>query len=279
MTPLGTTDLLGYVAAATVLATFSLREMRALRLMAIVSNLLFAAYAYSAGLGPVLLLHMLLLPLNAVRFYQSVQLDPGRRLSVPSMRAGLGALSNRGRRTEHEAQQPGLPGRADLGEEALQARAQRRPADAGYLGRPENREANSMTPAIRLSRGHVLVFGAVLLSTALGGALGFELAPRATLHAPLAVKRTPIASASVASAVLEEMRQDAALGNAAASRELTLWLLERYDLRGDTNDLFEAFVWIDRNLYADQTVGLAGRVAAYCDHAVVRWHPLCLPGE
>jgi len=83
MMPFAATDLLGCVAAAAVLATFSLREMRALRSMAIVNNLLFAAYAYFAGPGPVLLLHMLLLSLNAVRFYQTVQRDRGRRVLAP----------------------------------------------------------------------------------------------------------------------------------------------------------------------------------------------------
>ncbi len=61
------TDLVGYAASALVLAAFGMREMRALRLTAIASNLAFIAYGASAGLMPVLLLHLLLLPLNLLR--------------------------------------------------------------------------------------------------------------------------------------------------------------------------------------------------------------------
>jgi len=136
-----------------------------------------------------------------------------------------------------------------------------------------------MRSTIRLSRGPVLMCGAVLVSTMMGYALGFESAPHATRDVPLPTKRAPVASASMAGTLLEELRLDAAIGNQDASRDLALSLLARYDLRGDIDDLFEAIVWIDRNLYAEQTVGLAHRVANYCDHPVVRWHPLCVPGE
>ncbi|CAN7763333.1 hypothetical protein LJR084_007271 [Variovorax sp. LjRoot84] len=60
----GCIDLLGYAAAALVLATFSARSMTALRSLAIASNLLFIAYAALTWLPPVLALHALLLPLN-----------------------------------------------------------------------------------------------------------------------------------------------------------------------------------------------------------------------
>ncbi len=60
-------DLIGYLASALVLATFSMRGMRALRCMAIASNLAFIAYAALAGLAPVLVLHLLLLPVNVQR--------------------------------------------------------------------------------------------------------------------------------------------------------------------------------------------------------------------
>lgn len=61
------TELLGYAAAALVLATFSMRSIAALRSVAITSNLLFIAYAGTQGLLPVLVLHALLLPLNVWR--------------------------------------------------------------------------------------------------------------------------------------------------------------------------------------------------------------------
>ncbi len=60
-------DALGYLAAGAVLATFSVRCIRALRVLAIISNVLFIAYAASANLPPVLMLHALLLPLNLWR--------------------------------------------------------------------------------------------------------------------------------------------------------------------------------------------------------------------
>ena len=60
-------DFIGYIASALVLATFCLRDMVALRCMAIASNLAFITYGGLADLGPVLLLHLLLLPVNALR--------------------------------------------------------------------------------------------------------------------------------------------------------------------------------------------------------------------
>ena len=64
-------ELVGYVASALVLAAFSMRDMATLRGMAIASNLAFIAYGALAGLGPVLLLHVLLLPVNILRLADS----------------------------------------------------------------------------------------------------------------------------------------------------------------------------------------------------------------
>ena len=50
--PITTTDALGYSAAALVLLTFSLRSIAALRTAAIVSNVLFIAYALAAASDP-----------------------------------------------------------------------------------------------------------------------------------------------------------------------------------------------------------------------------------
>lgn len=60
-------DLLGYTASALVLATFCMRGMLSLRVLAIASNVAFIAYAALAGIHPVLVLHALLLPMNALR--------------------------------------------------------------------------------------------------------------------------------------------------------------------------------------------------------------------
>jgi len=64
-------DLLGYAAASLVLITFLAQRMATLRALAIASNVLFIAYALVAGLPPVLVLHVLLLPLNAWRLWQA----------------------------------------------------------------------------------------------------------------------------------------------------------------------------------------------------------------
>ena len=48
------TEMMGYAAAALVLATFSVRDIVTLRCLAIASNLMFIAYAASAALPPVL---------------------------------------------------------------------------------------------------------------------------------------------------------------------------------------------------------------------------------
>ena len=60
-------DVIGYFAAGLVLATFSMRSMFALRCVAIASNLAFIGYGYTGSLMPVLLLHLVLLPVNVAR--------------------------------------------------------------------------------------------------------------------------------------------------------------------------------------------------------------------
>ncbi len=74
-------NLVGYVAASLVLATFCMRSMGALRLIALISNFAFIAYGYLAGLMPVLILHVVLLPVNAFRLLQLTGFDfrPRRR--------------------------------------------------------------------------------------------------------------------------------------------------------------------------------------------------------
>ena len=61
---------IGFAAAGLVLTTFYMRSMIALRWVAIASNLAFIAYGYLDNLPPVLLLHLLLLPLNIFRLAQ-----------------------------------------------------------------------------------------------------------------------------------------------------------------------------------------------------------------
>ena len=63
-------DVIGYLASALVLATFSVRSMRTLRMTAIASNLAFIAYAAIGNMLPILILHGILLPMNIVRLTQ-----------------------------------------------------------------------------------------------------------------------------------------------------------------------------------------------------------------
>ena len=63
-------DLLGYAASAAVLATFCMSTMIPLRIMALVSNLLFMAYGYFDHIYPVFMLHAILFPVNALRLIQ-----------------------------------------------------------------------------------------------------------------------------------------------------------------------------------------------------------------
>jgi hypothetical protein len=60
-------DILGYAASLAVLATFTVRGMVPLRILAILSNVLFIVYGYEAHIHPVLLLHLALLPINFIR--------------------------------------------------------------------------------------------------------------------------------------------------------------------------------------------------------------------
>jgi hypothetical protein len=80
-------DLVGYAAASAVLASFLMRSMVPLRLVAILSNILFLSYGYLAQIHPVLFLHAALLPINIARLAThrdgncSYRLDPHRYLA------------------------------------------------------------------------------------------------------------------------------------------------------------------------------------------------------
>ena len=63
-------ELIGYLAALLVFSTFYMKTMIPLRSVAIASNVAFITYGYLAGLYPVFVLHMVLLPLNIWRLYQ-----------------------------------------------------------------------------------------------------------------------------------------------------------------------------------------------------------------
>lgn len=90
MSDLSISDGIGFSAAGLVLVTFCMRSMRALRWVAIASNVAFIAYAYLEGLAPVLLLHALLLPVNICRL---VQLRGARDRSDPTAQRPSGGTT------------------------------------------------------------------------------------------------------------------------------------------------------------------------------------------
>jgi hypothetical protein len=64
---------IGFVASALVLAAFGMRDMVNLRIVAICSNVAFITYALLLDLLPVLILHVILLPLNGLRLAQELR--------------------------------------------------------------------------------------------------------------------------------------------------------------------------------------------------------------
>jgi len=60
-------DLVGYLASILVVLAFYMDDMFSLRVAAILSNIAFLVYGLSLGLGPVVVLHGILLPLNIWR--------------------------------------------------------------------------------------------------------------------------------------------------------------------------------------------------------------------
>jgi CRP/FNR family transcriptional regulator, cyclic AMP receptor protein len=88
--PVNWIDLLGYAASASVLVTFCMSTMLPLRIVAIASNVLFAAYGAIAHIYPVLVLHLILLPVNTARLVQILRLIKGVRAA---QRSGLSVES------------------------------------------------------------------------------------------------------------------------------------------------------------------------------------------
>jgi hypothetical protein len=84
---------IGYLASLLVLATFSMRNMVSLRVVAIASNVAFIAYGALAGISPVLLLHVVLLPVNALRLAESVRSALRCRAEAADFAPGHGACS------------------------------------------------------------------------------------------------------------------------------------------------------------------------------------------
>lgn len=85
-------ETFGYLGALMTLTTFSMKTMLHLRIAGIVSNLAFVTYGVLGAVYPVLMLHLVLLPLNAWRLWQLLRLTrqieqlSGTRLSMDRLR-------------------------------------------------------------------------------------------------------------------------------------------------------------------------------------------------
>jgi hypothetical protein len=85
----------GYLASALVLAAFGMKDMVNLRIVAICSNFAFITYALLLSLPPILILHVILLPLNGWRLAQALR-DSGHRFgqlvsATRNLRTGIRA--------------------------------------------------------------------------------------------------------------------------------------------------------------------------------------------
>jgi CRP/FNR family cyclic AMP-dependent transcriptional regulator len=67
-------EIVGYLAALLVFLTFYMKTMIPLRIVGICSNCAFIAYGYLGELYPVLILHVILLPLNSLRLREMLRL-------------------------------------------------------------------------------------------------------------------------------------------------------------------------------------------------------------
>jgi hypothetical protein len=94
----GEQDSIGYLASLFVLGSFASRTMLSLRVLALLSNAAFMAYAYASHLPTVLLLHALLLPVNVTRLWQHLNAreqprSDGRHEPVTRRRLGDQSLA------------------------------------------------------------------------------------------------------------------------------------------------------------------------------------------
>jgi CRP/FNR family transcriptional regulator, cyclic AMP receptor protein len=85
-------DYLGYLASTLVLWTFCTRTMLPLRVSAIASNVAFIAYGALLHLYPVLVLHVVLLPLNTWRLTEIFRLSRPARDAAAADEAFRGLL-------------------------------------------------------------------------------------------------------------------------------------------------------------------------------------------
>ncbi len=107
-------DAAGYVASTLVLLTFMTKDMRLLRVLAIGSNLAFATYGLLVWLPPVFCLHLLLLPINALRL-REILTTRSSRLPVARRKPWHGHWrSNGATAVSHYEQRPTITWRSNV---------------------------------------------------------------------------------------------------------------------------------------------------------------------
>jgi hypothetical protein len=100
-------ELSGYVASTLVWMTFVAKDMRVLRIVAILSNLAFITYGTIEWLPPVLFLHTLLLPLNIVRLAEIVRAS--RATGDPTQTVGVVRAQTLGADSKNRGQSRAAP--------------------------------------------------------------------------------------------------------------------------------------------------------------------------
>jgi hypothetical protein len=72
-------DVLGFAASTATLSAFAQKQMMPMRISALIANLFFIGYGALGPFYPVLLLHLILLPLNVGRLLQQSRQDETAR--------------------------------------------------------------------------------------------------------------------------------------------------------------------------------------------------------
>ena len=72
-------DLIGFAASAATLSAFAQKRMLPMRFSAIAANLFFIGYGALGLFYPVLVMHLILLPLNIARLLQQIGQDRAAR--------------------------------------------------------------------------------------------------------------------------------------------------------------------------------------------------------
>jgi hypothetical protein len=86
-------DFIGFSAAFSVLASFCMTTIVALRTLALLSNVLFILYGLCAHIYPVLVLHIILLPINLIKLHRiKPNLTHARAVSSLSSRESSGRM-------------------------------------------------------------------------------------------------------------------------------------------------------------------------------------------